>query len=250
MADSPFFSTPLIGAPVISDLDFFWKKSEGRGSFSIQKFNCRFFVFKTVYFGRKFWRKKNCSKRGERDEGLQHLCKSKYFDLQKNYEKHTERVEPLLRIGVTSRTSHDGFVNMTVDYYTLCVVDSALKYHGVHCVQYDKPKLKRKAQEGGSAVQYSHLQWGGSTQCTMNHCNRREYSPMHKSSIQQRHRNTKQLSSKAQLVIFINYSAFTSMPDVLVVLTNYMHKTNYFLLQNISNRFCSDARGCKRKILH
>ena len=56
---------------------------------------------------------------------------------------------------------------MTVDYYTLCVVDSALKYHGVHCVQYDRPQLKRKAEEGGSAVQYSHLQWGGSTQCTI-----------------------------------------------------------------------------------
>ena len=33
MADSPFFSTPLIGAPVISDLDFFLISSKGGGHF-------------------------------------------------------------------------------------------------------------------------------------------------------------------------------------------------------------------------
>ena len=42
----------------------FWKTSEGGGGhFRSKKLHCRFFGFKTVYFGRKFWKK--CPKRGE-----------------------------------------------------------------------------------------------------------------------------------------------------------------------------------------
>ena len=36
--------------------------TEGEGSVLIQKNHCRFFGFKTVYFGRKFWKK--CPQRG------------------------------------------------------------------------------------------------------------------------------------------------------------------------------------------
>ena len=43
---------------------FFWKKSEGRGGVISDPKNyiADFFGFKTVYFGRKFWKK--CPKRG------------------------------------------------------------------------------------------------------------------------------------------------------------------------------------------
>ena len=46
------------GRPVLPKLMFFWKKSEGgEGSFPIQKISLPFFVFQTVYFSPKFWKK-------------------------------------------------------------------------------------------------------------------------------------------------------------------------------------------------
>ena len=39
--------------------------------------------------------------------------------MHKRIEKHTERVEPLLRIGVALRAGHDGFVNTAVHCSTV-----------------------------------------------------------------------------------------------------------------------------------
>ena len=54
---------------------------------------------------------------------MQHICKIVnhiwILDLHKRIEKHTERVEPLLRIGVALRAGHDGFVNMAVHCSTV-----------------------------------------------------------------------------------------------------------------------------------
>ena len=45
---------------VVPYMDFFLEKvRRGGGHFRSNKFHCRFFVFKTVYFGPKFWKKRD-----------------------------------------------------------------------------------------------------------------------------------------------------------------------------------------------
>ena len=59
-----FFNTLPLGAYGFSNMDVFLEKFRRGGSFPIQKnYIADFFGFKTIYFGRKFWKK--CPKRGE-----------------------------------------------------------------------------------------------------------------------------------------------------------------------------------------
>ena len=85
-----------------------------------------------------------------------------YLDLHENNEKHTERVEPLLRIGVASRTSHDGFANITVHFHTVhCNIIECTVFN---MTEHSKNEMQSKEVVQYITVEYSDVQLGSSAQ--------------------------------------------------------------------------------------